>query len=275
MITGGVKFFTKNFSLLKNGASATASSNSSGALNILSFFPYTMWESVGSDDLTAEEILIDLGGVKTFDRIFLMDMNFKNFDVMYLVEEVYTHFANVITVNSTSMTNITETIYSRDSAYYEFTEVSAQHLRIRINTTQIADAEKYLTTLVATLELGTFEGFPKVTPMSDRNEIKTQTIGGKFSVQKTNPTFDISMKFSRYPVEDDLTVLETLFEREDPFLVWLCGGRTGSDYFKFNQRGWRLKDLINMQLVGNFSNEFDDGMYKLGFNKTLKFEEHI
>lgn len=275
MITGGVKFFSKNFSLLKNGASSTATSNTEASKNVLSFFQYTIWESIASNDTVTEEIIIDLGGSKSIDRIFLLDMNFKNFNVMYFDGATYVHFANVLSVNGEVKTNITETAYSKDSAYYEVTAVSARFIRVQVLSTQVADEQKYLTTFVATKELGTFNGFPKVTPVSDRNEVKNQTLSNKILVQKTLPNILVTMKFSRYPDADDLTLLESLFDREDPFLVWLCGGRTGSDYFKFNQRGWRLKDLFNMQLTGNFSNEFDDGIYKLGFNKTLKFEEHI
>lgn len=275
MITGGVKFFSKNFALLKDGASATASSNTDGAKNILSFFEYTVWESIGSDDTTTEEVIINLGADRTFDRIFLLDMNFKNFDVMYWDGAAYVHFASVLAINEESKANIAETTYSRDTAYYEFTEVTTDLIRIRILSTQMTDEQKYLTTLVATSELGTFNGFPKVSPRSDRNEIKNETLSNKFVIQKTTPSKDITMRFSRYPDSDDLALLEELFDREDPFLVWLCGGRVGSDYFKFNQMAWKLKDLINMQLTGSFSNEFDDGIYKLGFNKSLKFEEHV
>lgn len=275
MITGGVKFFSKNFALVKNGATATATSNTEGAKNALSFNQYTVWESIASDDTTTEEWIVDLGGNKTINRIFLLDMNFKNFNVMYFDGSVYTHFSSVLAINSESKSNVTETIYDRDSAYYEVAQVTTRFIRIQCLSTQVANAQKYLTTFVATSELGTFNGFPRVTPTSDRNEVKNQTLANKVSVQKMFPNIDVTMKFNRYPDADDLALLESLFDREDPFLVWLCGGRVGSDYFKFNQRGWRLKDLINMQLTGNFSNEFDDGIYKLGFNKSLKFEEHI
>jgi len=202
-------------------------------------------------------------------------MNFKNFSVQYNNGSSFVDFTNVIGVNGESKTGINESTYSRDSAYYEFTPVTTTQIKITCSQTQVADAQKFLVGLVVTEEIGTFEGFPRVTPTMMRNETRAKALSGKSVIQKSFESNDINMTFKSHPYENDLKILETLFDSESTFLVYPCGGREGSQYFRMNQRGWTLKDIFNMQLRGKLKNEWEKGIYTLGFNKTVKFEEHV
>lgn len=275
MITGGVKFFEQSYTLYKNGVAATATSNNQGANNMLSTNKYTQWQSVGSTDASAEEILIALPTAKAIDRILLIDFNLKDFSILYFNGTTFVNFSNVIGVNGEEKASIVETTYNRDSAYYEFSEVTTSQIKIIATKSQVVDAQKFIGQFIATKEIGTFLGYPKVNPDSDRNETVAKTLSNKVVVQKSYETTDIKMTFKTYPYQADMDIIDELFDREDPFLVWPCGGRTGTQYFKVNQRSWRLRDVYNMQLTGQVKNDWEANVYVMGFNKMLKFQEHV
>jgi len=275
MINGGVKFFKQAYTLFKNGAMATASSNDAAAKYILSTNRYTEWTSIGSDDMTEEEIIIDLDSLRNINRLFLTEFNFKNFSVMYWDGAAYQNFTNVVGVNGQTFTGINVTNWAYDAAYFEFDSVSTIRIRIRCQTTQIADAQKFLCSVLATEEIGTFKGFPRVDPKTDNNEIKTKTLGGKALVSKGFQTVIIKVNFKTHPFQEDNDLLEYLFNSVDPYLIYPCGGRTGENYFKISQKIWKLSDVFNVQATGDLDSDFEKGVYLLGVNKNITFEEHI
>ena len=112
-INGGVKFFKRNFALLKDGATASATSNTEGIQYILSPVRWARWFSVGSSDATEEIINVTLPSTKTIDRIFLLDINLKEFDIKYFDGLVFQDFTNVIGVNGEESANILEDDYSQ------------------------------------------------------------------------------------------------------------------------------------------------------------------
>jgi len=275
MINGGAKFFYQNYALKKLGASATATSNPNAAKYILNNDLYTIWESLLSNDTITETIVITLPFSKTIDRLFLVDMNFKQFNVKYYNGSAYVDFTNVIGVNGVSTSEINETVYDKDSAYYEFTPVSTTMIQIEVLKTQTVNAQKYLARFVATQEIGTFQGFPRIVPSLSNNSIKQTAISNKIFLEKGFETTDIKITFKTHPYQNDENIVQALFSSIDPFLVWICGGRTGNTYFKIDQRNWELKDLVQMQLTNEIKNEFEKGVYLLGINKGITLEEHV
>lgn len=274
-IKGGVKFFDINYALFKFGTTASASSNDEGINSILDVSRYTQWESVGSNDLTTETITINFPRGLDIDRLFLVDMNFKEFNVKYYDGLSFVDFTNIVGVNGVEYATITETIFAEDTAYYEFDSVNTTSIQIQVTKTQSANAQKALTQFIATQEIGTMEGFPRLRPDSNRNETKAKALSRRYVVQKTYETNRIKLTFKTHPFQNDVDICENLFNREEPFLVWPCGGRTGEQFFKISMMNWRLKDIYNMQLTGRMKNEFERGVYLLGFNKSLTFEEHV
>ena len=275
MINGAVKFFEQNYALFRDGASASASSNNDAAKFMLDISRYTQWESLGSNDLTTETITRTLKFSKLIDRLFLVDMNLKEFSVKYDNGGSFVDFTNVVGVNGISTTGITETAYANDTGYYEFDAVTTSQIQITCLKTQVANAQKYITGFIATEEIGTLEGFPRVQPDSNRNETKAKALSRRLVVQKTYETNRVKITFKTHPYQNDLDIIESLFNREDPYLVYPCGGRAGSQYFRVKQKNWRLKDVYNVQILGRLKNEFEKGVYILGFNKSITMEEHI
>lgn len=274
-VTGGVKFFQRNFALLKDGSTATASSNDEGVQYILSPVKWAKWFSVGSSDATEETITITLSGSKTIDRIFILGINLKEFDVKYFDGLSFVDFANVVGVNGVESASISETNFVLDSAYYEFDEVTTSQIQIKARTTQVANEEKEITTFITSKEIGTLLGYPKVASSVSNNEKTSKALSQREVVQKTYERVKFKLTFKTHPFQEDLDTMETLFESIDSYLIWPCGGRTGSDYFKIEQKAWRLDDIYNVQNKGRMKSDFTKNIYTAGFDKSVTFVENI
>ena len=262
-ITGGIKFFKKNE---MSDGTATATSGDAAAKFILDLDVDTYWTSVGSSDSETETITINFSSTKTIDRILLLDHNFKNFSVKYLSGSSYVAFANVIGIGGTSLSGITETTFSKDSSYYEFDSVSTSAIQISCLSTQTTNAEKYLGQAIATSELGTFVGYPEVSKIDlSRNTRSKKTLSGRYSVQKSQQTIGYSIKFKNYPSSDvynvDIDLAVTLFETEDPFLIYPCGGRYESKHFSYQLPGFRLRDCILSQIRKGYKLKYISNIY--------------
>ena len=260
-VTGGIKFFNEN--KIKDGTSV-GSTGTASAKYVLDLDVDTFWRSVGSNDSTTETLTVTFDSL-SLDRILLLDCNFKAFTVKYWGGSSYDHFANVIGIGGTAKTNITETAFSENSAYYEFDSVTTTGLQISIDTTQVADAEKYLSQFIGSSEIGTFVGYPEVSSVKiNRNSRSKRTLSGRFSVQKSLETFGYSIKFKNYSVNSvysvDIDLAFTLLESESPFIIYPCGGRYESKHFTYAAPGWRLKDAKLVQISKT---------YKLKYNKNI------
>ena len=287
-ITGHVKFFNQSSSLFSSGASIVVTSGSDTARFILGTNKYLEWKSVGSDDVTTETITITLPIASTIDRIFLIGMNFKDFDVRYDNGSGFTDFTNVVGLDGALGGGIIETTYARDTAYYEFDSVAGvTDIQIRANTTQVVDAQKFLRTFYSIVEIGTLEGFPNVKNKFDRNANVQKSLSGKFAIIKSFDVVDsIDLKFKVNIFQEDQDIVECLYDLDDPFLIWLCGGFFGFDddiddcdraptAFKIDNKGWRLEDVFQVQMDGTLNTNFFPNLYKAGTSFSLKMKESI
>lgn len=262
-VTGGIKFFKKNE--MANG-SVSATSGDSSSKFILDLDVDTYWTSVGSSDSETETITINLSSTKTIDRVLLLDHNFKSFTVKYLSGASYVAFANVIGIGGASLSGITETTFSENSSYYEFDSISTSSIQIAVSTTQVPNAEKYLGQGISTSELGTFVGYPELSKIDlTRNTRFKKTLSGRYSVQKSQQTIGYSIRFKNYPSTSvynvDIDLALSLFESEDPFLVYPCGGRYESKHFNYQLPGFRLKDCILSQVKKGYKLKYVKNIY--------------
>lgn len=276
MITGGIKFFSKNQVLEIDGGSITASSGDVVAESAIDKNPITSWISVGSDDSTTETLTLTFPSA-TIDRILLQNHNWREFTVEYWNGSSWTSFANVVGLDG-STSGISETDFADDTAYYEFDEVTTTQLRIQVVKTQTADEEKNIAQVIACQELGTLQGFPMVKRLRhSRNERKKTMLSGKVFIQKSIDSFECRIDFQDYPgsYSADIDLAMSLFDREDPFLMWLCGGRRGADYFSKAVRGFRLQDVYLMQVGKDVTIDYRSGGYKNPVNLSVDLEEHV
>lgn len=278
MISGGIKFF-KQSKILNATASAPISGDASVSA-ILNANKETFYRSVGSSDAVTEEIEITFAEQKTIDRLFLVNINAKSFNVMYDVTGTWSHFANVTDVDG-SQTNITETVYSNDTYYAEFDSVTTNKIRIQITETQVANAEKFINQVIVTEEIATLVGYPEIKQVDMNRQIRSKkTISGKFSVQKSLESFSVNLAFKDYPSSSvynvDIDAMIELHDLEDPFITWLCGGRHGTQYFKYALPGFRLKDVIQTQVNKSYKLNYTNNIYVNPLNlASVSIVEHI
>lgn len=272
-ITGGVKFFDKNKALFKYGNAVSASTNDGAAKYLLSPNKYVRWESIGSDDTTVETLTINFKKTTTLDRLFLVSHNLKDYSITYNGGSLFT---GVSGLDGDLVGNIIETAYDKNTSYYKFDSVSVDSIEITATKTQTANQEKFITQFIGTVEIGTLAGFPRVQNVRhDRNIKGDKVLSGREVIQPGYETTSFDMNFKTYPVQNDISILETLHLREDSYLVWLCGGRYGSDHFTVEQRGWRLADIYNMKGNRPLDADFARGIYQNGVDVRFRFREVV
>ena len=271
-ISGGIKFFERNTALFSAGTTATASSNSASANNILTNRQLTYWQSSGSDDTTTETITITFNKTVTIDRILLNRINFKEFTVKYDVTGTPTDFTNVIGLDGALGGGISEAAFTDESAYYEVDSISTTGIQITATKTQVVDAEKIIYNLFTTAELGTLECYPDITGLQfNRNSKKSKVLSGLNNIQKSFDVGSFSLGFKNHPSQSDMDLINTLYDEEKSFLVWLCGGRRGTTYFRYELKGYRLRDILNMQVDGATTPNYPNSIYVNAPNNSIKF----
>jgi hypothetical protein len=269
-LSGGISFFDRSLSLFKDGITAVASSNTAAQNLALGSNQYLRWESNGSDDTTQETLTLTFPNTVSVSRIFILGHNLKNFSITSNDGS----FTNVNSLDGTGLTGISETAYNRETAYYEFDAVSLDDLILTMDTTQTADEEKHVTQIIVTNELGTLAGFPELTNVQiSRNPTRDKTITGRSIIEKSYEARSFNLRLLNYPYQADVDILDSLHEREKSFLVWLCGGKP--DNFRIKQRGWKLGDLMPMQIDNNLQNGYEKNVYSLGVTGRYSFEEVI
>lgn len=272
-MTGGISFFEKNAALFEDGASCVASSNTGDQNLILGTNKYFQWSSIGSNDSTTETLTITLDETKTFNRLFLIDHNFKAFGIQY-EDAGAQDFINVLGLDSYSDNQILVTGFARDTAYFEFDAVTTDTIYITIDTTQVVNAQKSLVQFAVTNELGTLTGYPQFPGISlDRNVAKQQAMSGRWHLQKGFESAGFDLNLRTYPNQDDINILDGLHNQELPFMAWLSGGL--SDQFTREQRGFRLKDLYQMSIDKPLKNAYYKNLYKSGVNQSYSFIEVV
>lgn len=276
-VTGGIKFFEGIYNLLKDGSSVVASSGTARADYILGRNPLVLWKSDTGSDATEETLTITLPAPVTIDRLFLRNHNFKEFDIMYDASG-WQDFAAVVGINGEVIgAGIDETVFARDTAYYEFTPVTTDQIRIRARKTNVVDAKKILGQLILTEEIATLSGYPSAKPMIDRNKRTNKTVGGRTNITRGLDSFEAMIRFQNYPTRAEFVAdVETAFalnNRDLPFLVWPCGGRAGETYFKHVAPGWGLRDIGLVNVTNELSAEYQRNIYINGIDFDLRLEE--
>lgn len=277
-LTGGISFYKRSKVLIDDETTITATSGSEAADFAIDRNTFTYWRSVGSSDSVTETIIITPPADVVLDRIFLIDHNFETFTVKYKSGGVFVDFTNVTGLDGALGGGITETTYARDTAYYEFDSVTTSAIEITCTTAQVTDAEKFISQIIATEELGTLEGYPIVKSVKpSRNSRIKRTLTGRRNVLKSIETTEFQLDFKDYPrsLSDDLDLMFDLQDSEDPFLVWLSGGRFGSDFFGYTLPQWKLKAVTQMQVIKNLDNSYSKNVYQNSVNVKVGLAESV
>lgn len=176
------------------------------------------------------------------------------------------------------LTGLWENAFADTTAYYEFTQVAnVIGIRAHVNTAQVANAQKYIFQIIPTVELGTLLGFPKIMPVLDANAVERPMLSGLVQVRKSTRTFEYRIRFDNYPPSyaADIELMLDLFDREEPFLAWACGGRRGSTYFGYQVRGFGLDDVVLSQTAKPFKPQYLTGIYKNPIDLDVDLVNHV
>lgn len=263
--------------LAADGTDAIASSGDASAERALDRNTFTYWRTSGSADSITETFEIDFTEDKTFDRIFLIDHNFKSYNVKYDVAGTWTNFTSVVGLDG-ALGSVVETVYARDTSYYQFAAVTSAKIQISVTLTQVANDEKYLNQAIVTTELGTLVGYPQIRKSElSRNLRVEKMLSGRVLTMKSDEFFSVGLEFKDYPpsLSDDIDLIFDLHDREDNFLVWLCGGKFGSSRFRKQLRGYRLRDVIPMQITDDLAPTYSSSVYVNPVNFSVQLHEDV
>ena len=303
-INGRPKIFDLSKALIANGDSVVCSSGTTSQNNMLDFDKATYWESIDSDDSTTETITITFNETVELDRLLIVNHNFEDYTVTpvtsgtiddsdgdpiesdsdYLEDEggSLIPFINVISLlSSTAQTGISETGYSLNNSYYEFTPIDCIGLVISISKAQelndLADQEKYCFNVIPTKEIGTFENYP-VLSSNDYQVIANQTINRLGRIRKLNPVFSASLNIDVGNSQNDIELLATLDSRENDFIFWANGGKlteneSTSPYYRFSFKPYRLQDFYRCQVVASNLPSFFNNIFSNPISASIQIIE--
>lgn len=221
------------------------------------------WSTTGSNDLGNTTIEINLVDTREFDRIMLLNHNFKSFTLQYWddLNEVWVDFSTVVNPTDNTAT----------SNYYEFTKVFSSKVKLIILGTMTPNDDKFMRQFIIAEAVGQFEVQPQIQPVVDRDRQSTKYLSGKTYVAKNAGGFMVDLKMKTVSNENDLALCEKLFDSYDGFLVSLSGGTLTQ--YETVRYGYRLQDVFLMMPINEYEPEWNDGRYFNGMPMNLRLAE--
>lgn len=225
--------------------------------------------TTGSSDAANTQLDVDIGDLQAIDSIVLVMHNFKSYTIQYKDPDSgeYTDFSTPISL----------TANSKSTTIHQFDLVNAQHVRLIIKGTQVADADKVLRQLIITRKIknGQFSGWPVFKSVAiDLSKKANETLSGKIHQIESVGKYSLQMDFKTYPVADDIALLYSLhFDYPLGFLFWTGGG--DEDQFQFSTGGYRPQDIYLMKCTTEWNPAWEKGYYKGGVNISVKMAETI
>ena len=220
------------------------------------------WMTTGSTDAGNTTLIADMGEGKDLDKIILVNHNFKAFTIKYWNGASYVDFSPAI-----SQTVNTETV-----SIYSFASVSTTKIRIIITAAQVLNADKRMTQLIMTEQLGELACQPMLTPKIDRSRKVNKFLSGRVFISKSVPSFEVKLKMNTSVTETDLALVETLYDSFESFLVWLSGGDV-AQFGAHIRQGYRLQDFYLVNLDAEYVPEYKDGRWPHGVPINLSLQE--
>jgi len=219
------------------------------------------WGTTNSLDAANTTLEIQFGETRTIERAILIGHTFKSYTLKYWNGSAWTNFS----------TTIAPTTNEDSDTYHEFTEVQTTAVQLVILGTIDANTDKFLTQLILCEELGEFEDEPEVQPQFDKDRKATKFLSGKTFVARSVGGFNCRIRKKSVSNENDLSIVETLFNSYEGFLVWLCGGTVSQ--FETVRAGYRMRDIFLMNLSNEMQPEWLESRYYNGMQIDLRLVE--
>lgn len=219
------------------------------------------WITSGTLDLNNTNIVVDFVTSVDLDFIALVKHNFKSYKIEYWNGSSYQLLIDV-TNNSTKTTS------------HEFTIITTTKIKLTIRGTFVADDDKILYQLIASEKIGRFNGWPTVkNPIISRERLRSKMLSGKESIKEQLGSFSCTLDLKVYSDSQDLDIIETIFQANEGFLLWLCGGDEAQ--FSSKRLGYRLEDFYLVKCSSEYKPEWYKGLYTSGQVVNLNLQEVI
>lgn len=225
---------------------------------------FSGWMTTDSTDAANTQMDIDMTDEKSIDRIILVDHNWDSYTIQYWNGATFVDFSTAINVSG-----------STDSVtVHSFNSVNTSEIRIIITAAQVTDADKRLAQLIITEELGQLNQEPNIQrPQFNKRRRTNLTISGKAQVIRNQGGFSFRMRHKNQVDDADLTLIETLYDKAEGFIVWLNAGNDAQ--FATSREGWRAQDFFLMKIESEYEPEWAEGRYLHGIKIEADFVEII
>lgn len=237
-----VKFYRNNY--INSSCTLTATSADITLFeNLFDNDGMTKLTSSGSDDLTPEVWEIEFNSSRIFESIFIANHNIKSGKIEYWNGSAWADFS----------TAISWTANTAENNYFEFTEVTTTKILLTMNTTIVADAQKYVGCIRVLSEIGEVERNPsKADPIwSEKSKINYTDDNSSIYVY-FGDKFQVKLKFNNAG-DTDLALFRSLKDLASPFYVYLGGGDSNT------QEGFRVQDMYLVNFVNDFRYKLQSG----------------
>ncbi len=142
-------------------------------------------------------------------------------------------------------------------------------------TPVFSDRELYLTSFIVTKKIGQFAsaGTALPAPTISQNARVRTNVNDKKVVQKGLRSFACTLTVNHSTVQADHNLIQSLKDYDDPVLLWLCGGYTGSTYFSLDIEPYRLQDIYRVADIGNSQARFYKNIRIVSARNSLNLVE--
>lgn len=257
-----MRFFDINYALKTFPGSYIASSQSDNAESCFDESDYTRWisneENTDGDDIYVER---DFNTVKTLSRIFVRGTNIDNISIEYWTGST---FAALSTTDYKSADGT--------SVLFEFTEQSLLKIRVVGSNTIAANEEKEIQEILCFTEIGQL-----IIPPADINCVRNkkqdihQLENSKFFIFNRGRNKEIELTLKSHTGQTDIDLLNTLFERDTHFYIWINDNDEGF----MNQiiSPYRFQDVIKVGVAKGDSPGFYKNLFFSGIDNKIKLIE--
>lgn len=264
-MAGQIIFFEKNRCDFSNESLVITATQANTYVNYLSDRSTdTAWMTTSSVDADNTTITFDMVDEYELTDLILVKHNFKAYTLKYWNGSAYVNFS----------TPIAETTNTLETTRHSFTKVATTKLQLIIQGTMVANSDKRMFEFIATKLIGQLEAWPVINdPVVSRNKQKSTMLSGKRSVRENIGFFSCKLQVKILRSDADLDIIETLYDSNNGFLVWLCGGVTSQ--FSSVRKGYRKEDLFLMKCEDEYKPEFYKGLYQSGIDFQMKLVEVV
>jgi hypothetical protein len=253
-----IKFFKRN--KLDSTATMTATTaNTALMVNLYDNDPSTKLVSIGSSDSAPEVWEFTFTGARSVDAIQVANHNIKAGKIEYWNGSAYVDFSAAIAWSANTAS----------SNYFAFTQVSTTKIRVTMNTTIVANAQKYIGELRFLEAYGALLSNPSKIDIKYAEKTKDFSLDNGAAVQVFfGEQAEIKLKFDAL-TQADVDILRGIKNTRTLFYCYPNGGNNTASL----QEGLRIGDMYFVVWSSDFQYKLPSGHLTdtvVGMDITLK-----